>query len=515
MLKLSDLTLRPDFQIGPMLVSPPRRLVEGPGGAVHVEPLIMQVFLLLLDARGQVVTRNELFDQVWGGVMVGDDSLNRAIAKVRRIAEEAAPGLFDIETIPRTGYRLRGDILSLEAAAGAVDEHSPSRISRRMVVVGGVAAVGGAAGLWWIARDRTDPRVAGLLDGGKRNLREAWPGREAEGADLFRQAAKLDPGNDEAWGLLALALRNVIEQAPPSKTTAAVLECESAARRALAINPKEGNALTALAMMRPEFGNWYEAEASLSNVLRAAPDNLAAMAHLGLLFQSVGRTRDSGTLNDRIVVLDPLSPIYQFRRAMRFWVSGRVAEADQTIDRALQMWPRHPAVWNARVVIFAFTGRAEAAERFLDDIQMRPSTHKQATEDIWRISLRALGSGVRTDVDAAVAAHIKAVPQSGGSATMAVMILSALGKLDTAFDVADGFLLRRGPLIGTLWTSKNQMPVNDVNWRRTMNLFTPATAPMRSDPRFERLCDGIGMTAYWRKRGIWPDPMFGLSFQPA
>ena len=30
MLKLSDLTLRPDLQLGPMLVSPPRRLVEGP-----------------------------------------------------------------------------------------------------------------------------------------------------------------------------------------------------------------------------------------------------------------------------------------------------------------------------------------------------------------------------------------------------------------------------------------------------------------------------------------------------
>ena len=515
MLKLSDLTLRPDFQLGPMLVSPPRRLVQGPAGEAHVQPLIMQVFLMLLDARGQVVTRNDLFEQVWGGVAVGEDSLNRAIGRVRRIGEEVAPGLFDIETIPRTGYRLRGDILSSEVTAGAAADQSPPGISRRMAVVGGVAAVGGAAGLWWIARDSTDPRVAGLLEGGKRNLREAWPGREAEGADLFRQAAKLDPSNDEAWGLLALALRNVIEQAPPSKTTAAVLECESAARRALAINPKEGNALTALAMMRPEFGNWFEAEASLSHVLRVAPDNLAAMAHLGLLFQSVGRTRDSGKLNDRIVVLDPLSPIYQFRRAMRLWILGRIAEADQTIDRALQLWPRHPAVWSARMTIFAFTGRAEAAERFLDDIQIRPSTHKRATEDIWRISLRALGSGARTDVDAAVAAHIKAVPQSGGSAIMAVMILSALGKLDTAFDVADGFLLRRGPLIGTLWTGKNQMPVNDVNWRRTMNLFTPATAPMRSDPRFKSLCDGIGMTAYWRKRGTWPDPMFGLSFQPA
>ena len=515
MLKLSDLALRPDFQLGSMLVSPARRLVEGPGGDVHVEPIIMQVFLMLLDARGQVVTRTDLFDQCWGGVYVGDDSLNRAIGKVRRIGEQVAPGLFDVETIPRTGYRLRGDILSLGATPDPAGEHSPARISRRIVIGGGVAAATGAAGLWWIARDRADPRVAGLLDDGKRILREGWPDSEAQGVDLFRQATQLDPGNDQAWGLLALSLRNVIEQAPPSQTAAAVLECESAARRALAINPKEGNALTALAMMRPEFGNWYEAEVSLSRVLKAAPDNLAAMAHLGLLFQSVGRTRDSGTLNDRIVVLDPLSPVYQFRRAMRLWILGRIADADQTIDRALQLWPRHPAVWNARMTIFAFTGRPEAAERFLDDVQTRPSTHKPATEEIWRISLRALGSRGRADVDAAVAAHTKAAPKSGGSATFAVMILSALGKLDAAFDVADGFLLRRGPLVGTLRTARTEMPVNDVQWRRTMNLFTPATAALRADPRFERLCDGIGMTAYWRKRGIWPDPMFKLTFRPA
>ena len=95
------------------------------------------------------------------------------------------------------------------------------------------------------------------------------------------------------------------------------------------------------------------------------------------------------------------------------------------------------------------------------------------------------------------------------------MNLSALGKLDEAFDVAEGFLLRRGPLVGNLRTAKEDMPGNDADWRRTMNLFTPATAAMRADPRFKRLCDGIGMTAYWRKRGIWPDPMFGLSFQPA
>jgi TolB-like protein len=108
MLKLRDLPLRSDFAVGPVSVSPSRRRVKGPAGEVAVEPLIMQVFLLLLDADGCVVTRDELFNQCWGGVVVGDDSLNRAIGKVRRIASDVAPGLFEIETIPRTGYRLIG-----------------------------------------------------------------------------------------------------------------------------------------------------------------------------------------------------------------------------------------------------------------------------------------------------------------------------------------------------------------------------------------------------------------------
>jgi hypothetical protein len=44
-----------------------------------------------------------------------------------------------------------------------------------------------------------------------------------------------------------------------------------------------------------------------------------------------------------------------------------------------------------------------------------------------------------------------------------------------------------------------------------MNLFTPATAAMRADARFHALCDGMGMTAYWRQRGVAPDRFFNLA----
>ena len=112
----------------------------------------MHVFLMLLDARGSVVTREEIFNEVWGGAMVGDDSLNRAVARARRIEAETCPGLFEVETIPRTGYRLN---LNREDWPGAGNEQSDSRteyrLTRRTTVVGAVGLAGVAAagvGIW-------------------------------------------------------------------------------------------------------------------------------------------------------------------------------------------------------------------------------------------------------------------------------------------------------------------------------------------------------------------------------
>src|SRR6476620_6608983 len=224
MLKLSDLSLRPDFQLGPMLVSPPRRLVQGPGGSASVQPLIMQVFLMLVDARGQVVTRNELFDQVWGGVMVGDDSLNRAIAKVRQIGAQVAPTLFEIETIPRTGYRLTGEILTLEPATpGEKEAPWQSSLSRR-TMLGSAAAVGlaaaGGLGLWSVRRSRQDHRFNELMDLGKQTL--LYDDGSTNAAAYFEQAVAMRPDNPQAQGLFAMTQATVAEYGDPAEASVAV-----------------------------------------------------------------------------------------------------------------------------------------------------------------------------------------------------------------------------------------------------------------------------------------------------
>ena len=183
-LRPADLVVREDFSLGPLRVSPAVRTIKGPAGEVHVEPLIMNVFLQLVDANGQVVTRNHLFDECWGGVNVGDESLNRAITMVRRIAVETCPGAFRIESIPRTGYRLlvdglpQGQDAKFSAAhlSGPTDaRHSAGKSSRGIrplaIAIAGMAlmAVAGVTGYFVLGGakpDRTTISIVGSSAGG-------------------------------------------------------------------------------------------------------------------------------------------------------------------------------------------------------------------------------------------------------------------------------------------------------------------------------------------------------------
>ena len=152
----------------------------------------------------------------------------------------------------------------------------------------------------------------------------------------------------------------------------------------MAIDPKEANARTALATVRPEFGNWGQTEDALRAILKDSPDNVAALSYLVMILQAVGRARESWDLNERAIALDPLAPVLLFRRGLKLWILGRVPEADVAIDRALQLWPKHPAVWNARLYIFASPdARAPHSPR----LAMRASVRalSQAGHDYWRI----------------------------------------------------------------------------------------------------------------------------------
>jgi len=501
-LQLRDLALRSDFQLGPIRVSPSRRLVEGPAGKVHLEPLIMQVFLLLLDHDGQVVTRKELFDQCWGGVMVGDDSLNRAVAKVRRIAGLVAPGIFEIETIPRTGYRLSGEIVELlqaPAEAGLETDQS-DHLSRRAVIglggAGVVLAAGGAA--WWIDEEQ-DRRFEALVRKGNEALRGSIP--LPDGISALQQAVTIRPRSAQAWGLLGLLGSFAAQAAAPNELEAAAKRAEDATLRALAIDPREPNALLAMYELQGSTLDWIARDRRLRQVIAVDPKNVSAIAELVMLLQAVGLTRESWDWNERAIAMQPLSSDFLGKRALKLWILGRVPQADKVADQLLDMYPSVPWVFWIRFVIYALTGRAKAAQALMNSERDKFAA---PTVQFWSRCLPALDQPTPEAVAEARRSCFEASRDAAQLATNAVMILSALRQVDAAFDVATGFLLSRGPVV-----RRGKSTVgSDSSWRvNTQWLFTPPCAVMRADPRFLPLCDGVGLTDYWRSRGVEPDFM--------
>lgn len=499
MQKLSDLAVRPDFRIGPLSVSPSRRQVAGPGGQVSLEPQIMQVLLLLLDARGKVVTRTTLFDEIWAGAIVGDDSLNRAVARVRRIDAEVGPGLFEIETIPRTGYRLLGKGLTAAAEPAVA-------LNRRHALAGGLGAIALTAGtgFYFLSGKTATDEIDALVERGHQIIRESVPGNEQKAVALLLRAVELDPNNSKAWGLLALAFRDRVENGTPQIVTPALQECERAARRALSLNPNNGNALTALATLQPEFGNWRAVERQLRAALAKDPDCVAALNSLTLVLQSVGRAEESFQLNEKAARLDPLDVTPQYRLAIKSWIFGRIDEADLVLNRGLQVWPNHPALWNTRLMVLAYSGRPDEGLHYLDrSLRSNPEFARSAS--LWKMTLGAL----RSD-DPAVRATARyglkqRAAKSSGASAHAIMSLSNLGFVEDAFEAANGYYRWRGKMAGAEKTAPRETLINDHSWRRTMLLFTPATRAMRLDPRFGDLTKAIGMADYWRKSGIGPD----------
>ncbi len=96
-----------EYDIGQLRVRPRRLDVCWDGQhRQELEPRVMQVLVALAQASGEVVSRDELADLCWGGRIVGDHSLNRCIHALRQLARTIDPPPFEIETIPRIGYRL-------------------------------------------------------------------------------------------------------------------------------------------------------------------------------------------------------------------------------------------------------------------------------------------------------------------------------------------------------------------------------------------------------------------------
>lgn len=508
-----------DFRLGSAFVRPALRRIEGPSAVIALEPRVMQVLVVLHEAGGHVVTREELVRRCWGGLFISDDSLNRAISAARRAFREAGVSDITLETIPRTGYRLVADQYSegspdrdvaTDHTAEAAGQGRPL-LSRRKWLAGGLLAAGVASAAPWLVMSRSARRrddAGALVERSEWALRNGMPATNAEAARLLEQAAGLEPEDARIWGKLALARAIAAETTPPDRMTQVVAGVQNAAGKAMALNPRQVDAHAALAILPPYFGDWFAAERRLQTVLKIDPDHLPTRDVYDFFKVAVGRAREGS--GDRLVIAarEPMHAVHQFKKVYSHWILGQIGEADRTADRALQLWPKNPAVWFSRLWTLVFTDRASRALAHALEADPRPDFPPWMVQTLIA-SMTALESWRPADIASAVDHNLADLRRGPVQAVNAMLCLTALGEIDHAFDVAHAYFLERGPLIATPRWRPGQLSIHDLRRRASHILFIPATRPLRADPRFPSLCREVGLADYWRSSGTQPDFLTG------
>jgi transcriptional activator of cad operon len=94
------------IRIGAWCVNPASGQISRNGETARVEVRTMRLLECLAEHAGEVVSIDDLLNQVWSDVMVSPDSVYQAVASLRRQLGDDPKQPAYIETVPRLGYRL-------------------------------------------------------------------------------------------------------------------------------------------------------------------------------------------------------------------------------------------------------------------------------------------------------------------------------------------------------------------------------------------------------------------------
>jgi TolB-like protein/Tfp pilus assembly protein PilF len=88
------------------------RVLKG-GQPRTIEPRAFDVLILLIENRGRVVEKQELFEQVWKQSFVTDSALAQEIKNIRHVIGDDARSPRYIETVPKHGYRFIAEVTEI------------------------------------------------------------------------------------------------------------------------------------------------------------------------------------------------------------------------------------------------------------------------------------------------------------------------------------------------------------------------------------------------------------------
>ncbi len=298
------------------------------------------------------------------------------------------------------------------------------------------------------------------------------PGEEGlrQALSFYRQALTLDPQFATAHGALARASVAAAEYyvcAPREAYDAA----EAAASRALALDPAESEAYTALAeVRRSRDWDWDGADEAFRRALTLNPSNEGARRLYGVFLSSRRQTTQAAAMIDRACELDPLCLVANASAAWVRYVSGDYAEAIERCRHTIDMAADFPAPHRLLAASYLQMGDVDASIRHLESV---PSIHWDPPTLAW------LAHAVATKGDHDRARGILCRLDDAGKSRYVsryhrALALTGLGDFDAAFTLLVCACDERDPSLMLLTTE----PRFDV---------------LRSDARYASVIERLGL----------------------
>jgi adenylate cyclase len=311
---------------------------------------------------------------------------------------------------------------------------------------------------------------------------------------LLREATLQDPTFAEAQAAFAIAI--IISRDYPSDLSEgyiAITQAEQAATHALELNPELAEAHAALGMIAATRRDWREAEEKFREAVAAEPNNAMPNMWYGNFLRALGRVTDATPYFEKAWRLDPLAAVSLGNLATSYVSIGRQAEAEELLELADARGMRHPAISIAKIAVATPKGDQQTVEAALAEwFAYFPGWIPSGAESV--LARAVFDPDSQPAARELLADLIQDERQLEGWGTLLVAALA--GDLDTAFASAD-----------------HSSPSGGISWG--MAYWHPSLTSWRSDPRFKRVVEKLGMPPYWRVAS-WPDackPVSASDFQ--
>ncbi|MGH3262210.1 MAG: hypothetical protein ACRDNS_09465, partial [Trebonia sp.] len=303
--------------------------------------------------------------------------------------------------------------------------------------------------------------------------------------DTFRQVVAKAPDFGPGHVALAKFLACYRFFLPADQGPQLAAEAAREAKKAMAVDPKDPDAICALYLLTPAR-DFIAKDRIINQDLPFDPSWVYVDIFRSSFLQDMGRLRESLTFAQRAVAANPLS--LDATSDIPLAMNGQYRAADQELARLLRLWPSGPLLWNDRIVVYGSESNWPALEATLDDPGVRPKTVSDADVALLKLVYKALR--LRSPDDAAEARRrlLEPAADSWLRPDTRITFLAWLGFDDDAFALADraadqGAAFLAGPTF----------------------LFAPQTAAMRRDRGFMPLAAKLGLVRYWQAVGKWPD----------